>query len=199
MTGDPELDGWRRQWQARDAVPADLRGRVEGEIRAARYALVTPLAITVLIGGGTLVWAIVSPDRDAYVLATATWVFITITWITSLMLTRRIGQGRAPDGESITAFLDFTIKTCRGKRAAITAAAVLYPIFLVFMLVWRYQTAPFARVSEYVLSGPVLLILGITIVLAILGLLTHRGLGAELDRLRAMRARFADGGDLPKG
>jgi hypothetical protein len=55
MTVDPELDTWRRQWQAREAVPEELRRRVEREVRSARYALVLPLAVTVLFGGGTLV------------------------------------------------------------------------------------------------------------------------------------------------
>lgn len=193
MTGDPELDAWQRQWKTHDAVPPDLRRRVEREIRAGRYAIVLPVMVTVLFGGGTLAWALMSGRRDAYLVATATWAFIAITSLTAYGLTQWIGHNRAPAAATATAFLEFMIQACRGKRAGIVGAAVLYPSFLVFMLVWRYRTPPtFASVSEYLLSGPVLTFAVITVALAVLGVRAYRRLGAELHSLRAMRRQFED-------
>lgn len=187
MTRDSELDAWREHWQARDTVPPELRRRVERSVRAGRYALLAQIAVIVLFGGSTLAWAVLSGGRDALALAAGTWAFIAITVLTSLALQRRRGHGRVPEAATTTAFLDFTIQVCRGKRAAIAAAAALYPIFLAFMLVWRYQTAPFAGVGAYLLSGRVLLIAAVTLVLGIVGLRKHRDLGAELENLRAMQ------------
>ena len=84
-----------------------------------------------------------------------------------------------------------------GKRAGIVAAAALYPIFFVFMLVWRSQTLPFASVWDFLLSGPVLFFLGVTVVLAIVAQGAHRRFGRELDNLRAMREQFDDRGKSP--
>jgi hypothetical protein len=199
MTGDPELDAWRRQWQARDQVPQDLRQRVEREIRAARYEYVVPVAITVLFGGGTLAWAVVSARFADYVLAAGTWVFIVVTWVTSLVLSRRLGAGAAPAAITTTAFLEYMLAICRGRRAAIVTAAVLYPIFFVFMVVWRYQTLPLASIGDFLVSGPVLFFLGVTVVLALVGRLVYRRLGTELDGLRTMRRQFEERGDSPEG
>ena len=192
MTGDPELDAWKQQWQARDAVPQGLRLRVEREIRGVRYQQVVAIAITVLFGGTTVAWALVAGRRDAIVLAAATWTFITINWLTTIVLSRRVGQPRVPAAPTTTAFLDFAIQNCRRKRDGIAAAAVLAPIFLAFMLVWRYQTLPLESVREYLLSVRVLMILSIAMVLGVVGLRRHRALGDELENLRAMRRRYED-------
>jgi hypothetical protein len=195
MTNDPELDEWQKQWQARDTVPSDLRERVEREIRIGRYTFVAPVAVTVLFGGGTLALALRSGQPEAQVLAVAVWVFIGITWVTSLTLARRIGQRLVPEAATATAFLDFTIRSCRAKRAGIGAAAALCPIFLVFTLVWRYQTGPFASVGAYLLSGYMLVSAAVTLGLAVVALRQYRAYGRELDNLRAMQQRFENRGE----
>ena len=192
MTGDPELDAWKRQWQARDAVPPDLRERVEREIRSARYQLVVPIAVTAVFGGTTLASAILSSERAVIELAVITWGFITITWLTSIVLSRRFGQRRIPAATTATAFMDFAIQNCRSKRAGITAAAVLASIFMAFMLAWRYQPLANGSIGAYLRSVPVLALLGIALVVGIVGLRMHRALGAELDNLRERRRRYED-------
>jgi hypothetical protein len=192
MTGDPELDAWKRQWQARDAVPPDLRQRVEREIRSARYQLVAPIAVTAVFGGGTLASAILSSERAAIELAAITWGFITITWLASIILSRRFGQRRIPAATTATAFMDFAIQNCRSKPAGITAVAVLASIFMAFMLAWRYQPLANGSIGAYLRSVPVLVLLGIALVLGIVGLRMHRALGAELDNLRERRRRYDD-------
>jgi hypothetical protein len=127
-----------------------------------------------------------------------TWTFIAITWLTSCVVMKRIGHSREPVAATTKAFIEFAIQACRGKRAAIVAASVLYPIFLVVMLVWRYQTFPVAGVVDYLLAWPVLAYAVITAVLAVLGLRAHRSLGTELHRLRAMRRQFDDHDDAPR-
>ncbi len=203
MTHDPELDAWKALWQARDTVPAELRRRVEHEIRMGRRALLAPVAVTALVGGGMLAWALFLRGRELLVLAAATWAFIAITWLTALVLDRRIGHSRVPEAVTTSAFLDFTIRVCRGKRASIAAAAALCPIFLAFILVWRYQTGAFESLGVYFLTGRVisiaLLIAAVTLVLGILGLRKYRALGIELGNLHAMQRRFEDGGEASGG
>ena len=76
MTSDPELEAWRADWQSADGSPPDLRRRVEQHIRAGRHTWWLPIAVTVVIGGGTLAWAVSSGERAAVQMATATWLFI---------------------------------------------------------------------------------------------------------------------------
>jgi hypothetical protein len=165
---------------------------VEREIRAGRYAWLPPIAVTVLVGGGALVWAARSGERTAVQVATATWVFIAITWITSLALFRRIGGRRAPEATTTTAFLDFTIRVCRSTRASIAAGAALYSLFLAFMLFWRYQSGPFTSVGEYLLSTRVVVMAVVTVLLAVAGWRRYRRLGTELNRLLATQWQFRD-------
>jgi len=194
MSDDPEIAMWRTQWQSRDHIPAELKNRVEREIRRGRRGWIAPTAVTVLIGGSTLVGAVLSGERAAIQLAALTWIFIAVTWVTSLALLKGVGHRRVPEAATTAAFLDYTIRVCRGKRAGIVAAAALYALFFPIMLVWRYQTGPFELVGDYLLSARVVVMLIVTTVLAVLGVRWYRKLCRELLNLRMIQRRL-DGGD----
>jgi hypothetical protein len=192
MTSDPELEGWRSDWQSADEIPSDLRRRVEQHIRTGRHTWWPPIAVTVFFGGSTLAWAVASGERVAIQTAAGTWLFIAVTWATSLGILRRIGGRLTPEATTTTAFLDFAIRVCRARRAGIVAAAVLYVMFLCFMLVWRFQTARVATAGEYLLSGPMVARAIVTVLLAIAGWRQHGKLGVELKSLLRMQRQIAD-------
>src|SRR5262245_54066593 len=133
---DVELEGWRAQWQTVAQPPADLHARVERETRMMRRMLEGELVVTLVLGGGSATWAVLSRRTDALVLALGIWVFIVIAWATSLYLRR---EAWAPTSMSTAAFLDLSILRCRRRRQAIVAQAVLYALILAFDLTWIYQ------------------------------------------------------------
>jgi hypothetical protein len=183
MSLDPELDTWRRQWQADNAVPADVRRRVERDIRWMRLGFVSAVAVTVIFGGGTTAWAIVSPEADILVVA-ATWVFIAAAWAVSLTIEGGLGQWK-PASANTAAFVDFSIRRRVATRRAIVSAAVLYAAFAAFMLAWRFHSpageAP-ADVWSYLAARRIFWT--ITLLLAVAAVWRWRALGRELEVLR---------------
>jgi hypothetical protein len=189
MSRDPELDTWRHQWQARDVVPADVRRRVERDIRRMRLGFLAGVAVSVIFGGGTTAWALVSGEADAGVVAVATWVFIAATWAVSLTIEGGLGQWK-PASTTTAAFLAFSIRRRVAARRAIVAAAVLYAAFSGFMLAWRFQNvageAP-ADVWSYLAARWIFWT--ITALLAAVAIWRWRTLRRELEVLHECRHR----------
>ena len=187
MTLDPELDTWRHQWQARDAMPADVRRRVERDIRWMRLSYLSAVAVTVIFGGGTTAWALVSGDADIAVVAVATWVFIAVTWAVSLTIEGGPGQWK-PASTTTAAFLEFSIARRIGARRGIVAAAVLYAAFSAFMLTWRFQNpAGEAPTDVWSYLAARWIFWTITALLAVVAVWRWRALGREVKVLRDLR------------
>lgn len=125
MSPDPELDTWRHQWQGQHAVPADVRRRVERDMRSIRWSFLSAVAVTVIFGGGMSARAIVSGEADSVMLAAATWVFIAVTWAVSWTIEGGPGQ-RQPASATTAAFVEFSIRRRVATRRAMVAGAVLY-------------------------------------------------------------------------
>jgi len=187
MTLDPELDTWRHQWQARDAMPAGVRRRVERDILWMRLGLLSAVAVTVIFGGGTTAWALVSGDAGIAVVAVATWVFIAVTWAVSLTIEGGLGQWK-PASTTTAAFLEFSIARRIATRRGIVAAAVLYAAFSAFMLAWRFQN-PAAEAATDVWSylAARSIFWTITALLAVVAVWRWRALGRELEVLHDLR------------
>ncbi|MEZ5283200.1 MAG: hypothetical protein R2712_00020 [Vicinamibacterales bacterium] len=187
MTLDPELDTWRHQWQARDAMPADVRRRVERDLRSMRLGFLSAAAVTVIFGGGTTAWALDSGDPGIAVVAVATWVFIAVTWAVSLTIEGGVGRWR-PASTTTAAFLEFSTARRVAARRGIVAAAVLYAAFSAFMLVWRFQNPAGAATTDvwsYLVGR--WMFCAITAVLAVVAIWRWRALGRELDVLSDLR------------
>src|SRR5262245_10590562 len=103
MELDPELKTWRRQWQTDEVIPPDLRDRVERETRNLRRARYASIAVTLVMGGGSAGWAVVSQRPIAVALAIGVWFFIAVAWVISLGLSRDILK---PSADTTAAFLD---------------------------------------------------------------------------------------------
>jgi hypothetical protein len=189
MQADHELERWQRQWQSQPAVPIDLRRRVERDMRGRRLALLASIAVTVVIGGGTSLWAARSGESAVFVLAFAVWIFIAIAWGLTIRLERLRGPSR-PLTNTTSAFLDYAIRTRRMRRQGITASAILYVVFFGFMLIWRYRAgAPAATLTpwEYVTSVRIITLLAISVALGVLAIDQRRRLDRELRNLVTMR------------
>jgi uncharacterized membrane protein YbhN (UPF0104 family) len=184
---DTELETWRRQWQAQDGVPLDLRQRVEHEIRMGRLGLVGAIAVTVSFGLGIPAWAFVSRRADVAVLAAAVWVFIAINWTVSRSLGRGVSR---PVATTAAAFLDFSILSCQRRHRSIAAASVLYAAMLTFNLAWVYQAQPMPLGVWLFLTREVAWVFVITAALAMFALWRRRKLERELSNLLTLRRQL---------
>ena len=192
METDNELETWRLEWQAENFVPPDLRKRVERDIRRHRLSFRAAIAVTILMGGGTTLWAAVSGESSVVLVVVAVWLFIGITWATSIQLDRMRGASK-PLAETTAAFLEFAIHGCRVRRQGIAVAAALYAGFFSFMVAWKYgQLAAEVPLDAwtYLTSRRVMTQCAITAVLAVVALVRRRRLNRELHHLMALRQRL---------
>jgi hypothetical protein len=190
MTSDPELESWRVDWQSTDDIPSELRRRVEQQVRAERHTWWPPIVVTLVIGGGTLAWAITSGQPVAGQTAAATWLFIVVTWATSLAIRRYFGARARPEATTTLSFIDFAIRSCRVRRAGIVAAAVLCSLFLGFMLLWRVRADPSHEAGGSLTSARLVATAVVTALLAAAGWWQHRRLGRELESLLETKQQF---------
>jgi hypothetical protein len=182
---DLELEGWQRQWQANETVPADLARAVEAGTRALRRERIGEIVVTIVMGGGTLGWALVSRQPDVMVLAIAVWILIGVAWILSTLLRRGTWQ---PVTATTTAFVEVSIVRCERSLQAIWIQAVLYVVVLVFDLVWLYNFRDESNVREFLLRPPVIIVLTIvTPLCAAAAVWYRRRLRRELRNLVALR------------
>lgn len=185
---DVELDSWRAQWQTVAPPPADLKDRVERETRRMRRVVVGELVVTLVFGGGSVTWAVLSGRTDAIVLAAGVWAFIAVAWTMSILLRR---DAWSPATVSTAAFLDLSILRSRRRREAIAAQAVLYVLILAFDLAWIYffGLEPGSRdAGSFLTSGNVVYVWLVTTVLGIAAVRRRQRLGRELETLTRLRA-----------
>jgi hypothetical protein len=192
MERDNELEAWRLEWQTENFVPPDLRKRIERDIRRHRLSFWASVAVTILMGGSTTLWALVSGESSAVMVVAAVWLFIGITWATSIQLERMRGSSK-PLAETTAAFLEFAIHSCRVRRQGIAAAAALYAGFFSFMVAWKYRQLAAEMpldVGTYLTSGRMMTQCAITAVLAVIALVRRRRLNRELHHLMTLRQRL---------
>ena len=192
MHADTELETWRRQWQTNDAIPTDLRQRVDRETRNLRYGRYAEIAVTVVIGGGVAGWALLSQRPIVSALAVGVSVFIAIAWATSIALRRDILK---PSAATTSAFLTLSIRRCRRRLVALSAQVLLYVLLLAFDLVWIYQYQAESRpipVWAFLTSGQMLVVWGVTAVLAAAAVWYRRRLRAQLQGLLSVQRELGD-------
>lgn len=193
MAADVELESWRHHWQTASPVPPDLKARVERETRWMHRFVVTEVIVTIVFGGSSVAWVVLSHRIDALVLAIGIWVFIAVAWAISFLLRR---DAWAAAALSTAAFLDLSILRCRRRREAVIAQSVLYAMILVFDLAWIYfgraEHASESAVSFLTSSGVAWIWL-VTAVLAVAAVGQRQTLARELEMLTNLRETTADG------
>lgn len=138
MSRDFDLEALREDWQTEDSVPSTLRGDVERQSRRMKIGLAGDIAVTVIIGGGSTAWALLSGQKDAGYVAFGTWMFIAAAWMFVLLINRGLWSPSATDG---TTFLALSIRRCQASLAATWFAAALFVSEMVFGLTWAYTHA----------------------------------------------------------
>ena len=142
MNMDAELDVWRGQWQSGTTIPLDLRRRVERRSRLMKVGLIADILVTIVMGGGSTVWALYSPEPDTILLSAVIWLFLAAAWTIVLTFSRGAWFPSALDA---AAFVDLTVRRCRGALAAIRFAAGLYLCEIAFSLGWIHHYSPEGR------------------------------------------------------
>ena len=135
MKSDLELEAWRDQWQAVTEVPADLRRKVERGSRNLRLLLAFEVLITVVLGGGSTLWAAMEPRNEMVVLSAAVWLFLGAAWWFGMMNRRGTWS---PASVSTSEFIDLSIRRCQRRLAASGFGAGLYFVEVAFCLTWLY-------------------------------------------------------------
>ncbi len=138
MNTDVELDVWREQWQADGAVPLNLRRNVERQSRLMRIGLICDTLVTIVMGGGTTVLALRSPESDFVLVAVATWLFLAVAWAVVLTANRGLW---APSAIDTATFVELSVRRCRSVLTTIWFAAGLFLCEVVFGLGWAYNHA----------------------------------------------------------
>jgi hypothetical protein len=140
MNTDLELELWREQWQSETPVAPDLhrelRRRVERESRTMKIMWIADVLVTISMGGWTTGWALREPEADVILLAAATWTFLAVAWIFTIVISR--GKW-APAAMDTASFLNLSIERCRGALARVKFGAWLYVGQMVFCLTWVYR------------------------------------------------------------
>jgi hypothetical protein len=182
---DLEFARWQRQWRAQETVAPDLAAAVEAGTRSMRRGVVAEIAVTVIMGGGSIAWAVVADRLDVTLLAIAVWIFIAVAWTASLLLRRGAWQ---PLSATTSAFVEISILRCERKLQAIWIQAALYVVILTFDLVWLYFYREESSVLELMTRPPTLVaLLVVTPMLAAAAMWFRRRLLRELQNLTELR------------
>lgn len=180
MNIDLELSTWREEWQCESPVPPDLRRRVERESRVMRFMRLCEVLITIVFGGGTAAWAIMSSRRDVCVLAALTWLSIALAWRLSLMKSRGLWSAAA---ETHADFLNLSIRRCLAQIRATSLSSVLYCFNLIFTMSWVYREQPIRPLGAFLISWPACVVWAVTLVFFGWLVWHRRRKRAELGRL----------------
>ena len=136
MNTDIELEVWREQWQVDPVVPPNLRRSVERQSSLMRIGLIGDCVVTVVMGGGTTLWAVRSPGTGMGLVAAATWCFLAVAWIFALVSKRGLW---APSALDTASFVDLSIRRCRVALATTWFGAGLFVAEVAFGLGWIYK------------------------------------------------------------
>lgn len=185
---DPELARWQAVWHAQQVIAEDLAQRVKRDTRRMQWGVVAEFLVTLLMGGGSVGWAIVSRRTDVAVLAVGIWLVIAIAWTISLVLRRGAWQ---PSTATAAAFVEISILRCERRLQGIVAQAILFGPILAFDLVWLYVARQESSVWTF-LARPLVVAIagGGTLVAGGAALWYRRRLRRELNRLVMLRAEL---------
>jgi hypothetical protein len=192
VTVDRELALWQQQWQVDATTPQDLTAAIERQTRNMRVLLVVQIAITLIFGAGSILWALISAQEGAEVLTMAIWLFLTMGWTFSLA--NRRGTWK-PTASTTAAFLDLAIARCRRRLRAIAFASVFYMVVLSFNLAWTwiYREGPrhdAPALWTFLTSAPNLAVWIFTVCLGVLAAGYRRRIQTELNNLVTVRRQL---------
>jgi hypothetical protein len=191
MQPDPELEQWRREWQAHDPILPGIRQRVGRESRGMRRVRTVEVVNTVVLVGGSLAWAIVSRRPEIMTLAAAVCILFAIGWSISIALARGTWK---PASATTAAFLDLSILRSRRRLQAVTTQCILYVVILAFDLAWlyHYRAGASLDVWTFLVSPRILPVWPVTAILAGTAVWYRRKLLREQRTLADLQRQVTD-------
>jgi len=141
---DLELQNWQEQWQSEPSIPMNLRKSVERQSKLMRIGLIGDVAVTLVIGGGSIAWAMRAGNGEFVPVAIAAWMFLAAAWIFVLMANRGLWS---PSAMESSAFIDLSIRRSRRTLATLWFAVALFFAEVAFGLGWAYIHSVDRRVS----------------------------------------------------
>jgi hypothetical protein len=158
MNAQPDFGALKRQWQsAAQPLPdvAALRDRVTADTRAHWRALLLVTALTVVILGASLAFAVRSGQPAAWLSFGFSTIFASLVWSVALWMSR--GTWRQQD-DTIAGCLDLSIRRCRSMILAAPVGIALYVVGLIGSLAWKDRM--FGVDWPSVLGTPAMIIAG---------------------------------------
>ena len=187
MNTDLELETWSQEWQREPLVLPDLRRKVERESRWLRAMRLSEIAVTLVFGGGTILWAVRSAHADVWVLALFTWISIAIAWAFALLNTHTLWS---PAAQSNSDFIDLSIRRCRAQLRATLFSVALYFFNLSFTMVWVYRAQAVLPLGAFLHSWNVCVVWGVSLIFFGWLVWHRRRKQAELLQLLNLRAEL---------
>jgi hypothetical protein len=192
MRVDAEWEALGREWRQPSIPVPDLRARVTKESRRMRLFLAGDILVTLVIGGGTLGWTMFSRQADVLVLAVAAWTCLAAAWIFGIV---NRGGNWSPASADTSAFLNLTIRRCRGAAAAAIFGIVLWLAEVIFFSAWVFRylaQRSTITVGGFLLSWPMIVWECATVVFVVLSFWYRQRQQAELRTMRELKRQLAD-------
>ena len=135
MNVDLELEEWKSLWQAEVEIPADLRNKANRQLRRMRIMLIGDIAVTIVMGGAVIAWAIASKEPPVRLLATWVWLTLIAAWFFRWFNDRGNWSGAAPNTE---VFLQLLKRRYRATLRNVKFGYALGAVQLLFSSAWVY-------------------------------------------------------------
>lgn len=81
MITDPELEQWSELFRSEVTDPMQIAARANRAVRNFRLWLCGEVAVTIVMGGGAVRWAVQSHQTSVIVLAVWVWISLAAAWI----------------------------------------------------------------------------------------------------------------------
>ena len=136
MKADYELERWRQQWQAQPQVPIDLIRKVERQTAGMKLYRLLEYLVTIVVGGGTVIAAVIMRDTNVTILAIGTVFAIILAWRFALKHTRGLWEPSAPTTAS---YIDLSIRRCHWRIADTRYDSMQGVLLTVFVCIMDYR------------------------------------------------------------
>jgi hypothetical protein len=190
VKSENELEVWRRQWQSQPQTPIDLISKVERQTVHMKYYRLLEYLVTIFMGGGTIVAAVITRDPNVILLAVGTAVAIALAWRFVLKHTRGLWAPGAPTTE---AYIDLSIRRCRWMIADARYDSIQGVLLTAFVFYVDYRIL--VNLGKWTFPGPFgFWILGAVICLSLVSAFAKRRkkAEAELEYLIDLQAQVKD-------
>lgn len=190
MKSENELEVWRRQWQSQPQTPIDLIRKVEQQSVHMKYYRLLEYLVTIFMGGGSIVAAVITRDPNVVLLAVGTVIAIALAWRFALKHTRGLWAPGAPTTE---AYIDLSIRRCRWTIADARYDSIQGVLLTAFVFYVDYRIL--VDHGKWTPPGPFgFWILGAIICLLLVSAFSKKGkkAKAELDYLIDLQTQVRD-------